>query len=115
VGVSSRPKKRIGNGEAPNRAEMGLHHSLLGLADGDFEAFCFAVALGEGGLRAYGAVGVHDHFSRVGRVWFCGDRPGGIWFINGCFHSFVVEQKQCLSSPSLGKGFLTLKLADHGN
>jgi hypothetical protein len=33
-------------GCVPNCSEMGLHHSLFGLADGDVEAFGFAVALG---------------------------------------------------------------------
>jgi hypothetical protein len=30
----------------PNCAEMGLHHSLFGLADGEVETFGFAVAMG---------------------------------------------------------------------
>lgn len=77
----------------PNGAEMGLHHPLFGLAYGKVEAFGFAVALGEGWLRTYGAVGIHDHFGWSGGMWFgrsgfvCFGWPGGIWFINGCFHS----------------------------
>jgi hypothetical protein len=44
---------------------VGVHHSLLGLADGDVETFGFAVALGEGRLRTDGTIGVHDHVGRA--------------------------------------------------
>ncbi len=90
---------------------MSLHHSLLGLADGDVKAFGFAVALSEGRLRTYRTVGVHDHFSGSGRV--CLGRPGGVWFINGCFHSLGWSISRA-SSASL-RAFVTPRLLERGN